>query len=170
MITINIIIYSFILFIIIFFLHIIIWRTIRPKKQIIYLLAIFIFIPILLVTVLLFYIKMNFNFLQDLILIFLLYFALAGVYIQTYPAIQAWSPSLFFIYLIGKNKNGININNISNVLNQKNLITDRFNDLKNDDLITISNNKIIILTNKGKFLVNLFIIYRRFLGLKEGEG
>jgi hypothetical protein len=104
----------------------------------------------------------------EITLILILHYAISVVYIQTYPAIQAWSPSLLLVNIIGNKKN-VDLKIIKKYFDETNLITDRLKDLEDEDLICINNN-IITLTTKGKLLSNIFYYYRKTLGLKEGIG
>jgi hypothetical protein len=167
----NIIIISILTFITVFIAHIIIWRTIKPKNQITWLLIIFIVAPIIILLTL--FIINDASDLQGSILSILLYYALAGVYIQTYPAIQANCPSLFITYFIGKHLNGVDLNEIKNIVDSKCLtkVDTRIEDLVKDGFVKIDPSKKITLTSKGDLLATLFILYRsKFLGLTEGEG
>ena len=172
MIKLNVIFYPFIIFIIILILHIIIWRVSKPQKQIVTLFLVFLLLPcsLLIITfIILYLLKINPISIEDFILILLFYFTLSGVYIQTFPSIQAGSPSLFIVNLIGRNNKPISTEIINKGIRKENFINDRIDDLKKERLIIINNNS-IILTKRGKVLSSVFILYRKFIGLKEGEG
>ncbi|OHD69338.1 MAG: hypothetical protein A2W19_05360 [Spirochaetes bacterium RBG_16_49_21] len=165
---------SLLIFSVILLIHIIYWRLSKPKKQIKALFLIFIIIPLFISIVAGLFIMINiimFVSLSELLLIIILYTALSCAYIQTYPAIQAWSPSLLLVNLIGSSKEPIKLEKLRDVIDENKLIKDRVIDLETEGLIHISKqNKSIILALKGKILAAFFIIYRRFIGLKPGEG
>ena len=173
MISYNIILYPFALFVIILILHILIWRIKRPGRQIIFIFLLFIIIPIFIVLVS-FYLFLKFKSglisIEDLLLMLLFYIALSGVYIQTYPSIQARSPSLLIVNLIGRNKKPTDKNDIQKRIPKDNFINERMADLEAENLIRYNKDDSITITKKGIILSQLFILYRRFIGLKEGEG
>ena len=167
MIEFNVIYKSFLIFFMVLFFHILIWRILKPKKHITSLLLVFIIIPFLFLGCLL---KIFFNTIDEFLLVILLHFALSFVYIQTYPAIQAWSPSLFITFLLGQSNKAFSIKEISEQIGEDSLVNDRVEDLQKEGLIVISQDSLIFLTRKGYFLANIFILYRKILGLEEGKG
>ena len=87
---------------------------------------------------------------EDLLLMLLFYIALAGVYIQTYPAIQAESPSLFLVNLIGRNKKPMDKKEILKRIQKDNFINERMADLEGEGLIKCKNSDDnITITKKG---------------------
>ncbi len=174
MIKLSIILYPIALFIIILILHILIWRIRRPQKQIIIIFLIFIIIPIFAILAFFFLypkVRINLISIEDLFLMLLFYIALAGVYIQTYPAIQAESPSLFIVNLIGKNKKPMDKKEILKRIQKDNFINERMLDLEAEGLIKRrKSDGNITITKKGLILSEIFIFYRKFIGLKEGKG
>lgn len=174
MIEFSNIFYPFALFIFILIFHILIWRIRRPKKQIISMFLIFIIIPglIILASFCIFLIvKIKLISIEDLLLMLLLYIGLAGVYIQTYPSIQAGSPSLLIINIIGRSKKPIDKVKIQRIMKKDDFINDRLVDLEVERLIKYKDSDdSIAITRKGLILSDIFILYRKFIGLKEGEG
>jgi hypothetical protein len=155
-----------------FCIHVVVWRLARPKQQILALMVIFYFIPV--AFALLYWLLALQTVSPDIFWpALILYIALAGVYIQVYPAFQANCPTLFIVNFIGKHKEGVGLEEIQSIIDKVGLtkLDDRVNDLVNDDLISVRENGSINLTNKGKFLSMLFVLYRqKLLGLTEGEG
>jgi hypothetical protein len=155
-----------------FCFHVIVWRFARPKQQIRALLVIFYFIPT--TFTILYWLLESRTVSPDIIWpALILYIALAGVYIQVYPAFQTNCPTLFIVNFIGKNKQGVRLEEIQSIIDKVGLtkLDERVNDLINDDLICVRESGAIDLTNKGKFLSMLFVLYRqKLLGLTEGEG
>jgi hypothetical protein len=161
-----------VLFALIFLVHVIYWRSIKPKDQITPLLAIFAAVPLIPVAVCCI-IDPRLIHQADLWLSLILYYAAAGVYIQTYPSIQANCPSLYIVNYIGRKKKGAAIKDIQKAVEKKRLtgLSERVKDLVSDGFIRTISGKKIDLTNKGKALAMLFIIYRTgLLGLEEGKG
>ena len=127
MIKLSVIFYPIILLVIILILHILIWRIKRPKKQILFLFSIFIIIPIFIILAFFFlYLKVRSDLvtIEDLWLMLLFYIVLAGVYIQTYPSMQAGSPSLLIVNIIGRNKKPTDKKEIQNRIQKDNFINE----------------------------------------------
>lgn len=170
----GIICYPFALFILIFVLHILIWRVRRPEKQIISMFLIFVIIPDFLI--LAFFCVSQITgigllVLKDMLLILLLYTGLAGVYIQTYPSIQAGSPSLLIVHIIGRSKEPSNKKEIRERIQVENFIDRRLADLEAEKLIRYrEKDGSVTITRKGLILSDIFILYRRFIGMEEGKG
>jgi len=163
----------FVIFILMFALHVLVWRIKTPGKQILSLFLIFIFFPYFLFLI----IYCIYRFLgygpsfEDTILMLLLYSGLAGVYIQTYPSIQACSPTLMIVYMIGRNKKPYNTAEIKEMIKSEDFLEERLEDLKAEKLIRYTESKdSITITQRGSILSGIFILYRRFLGLEEGKG
>ncbi|MBF0441916.1 MAG: hypothetical protein HQK54_08440 [Oligoflexales bacterium] len=99
------------------------------------------------------------------------YLAFSFAYIQTYPAVQAYSPSLRIISLIGSSKNGLSKDEIvKGAFNLGSDCMERFEDLLTENFIMINEGNKLILSKKGALLAAVFFRYRRFLGLSTGEG
>jgi len=166
----SIILNSFIIYFTIIGFHIIIWRTLKPKKHIVTLFGIFILLPFLFfVMAILVRIHSGVG-IQDILLTALLYFALAGVYIQTYPAVQGWSPSLRMVYFIGTAEKGMDINELSKKFDDNILIKGHLKNLEYENFVKLSDTGGISLTSKGNIMASVFLLYRKLLGFKEGEG
>jgi len=158
-------------FFIIFILHVIIWRTKKPPNEIMTILSLFIIAPTLFFLALLaFNYFHNFTNTNFIISVFLLYFALACAYVQTYPAAQANAPSLQIIYFIHKSgKKGLSEGEINQNFTNNNLVVERIDDLVKENFVYQENNK-ILLTKKGRIFINIFWFYRRLFGLEFGQG
>ncbi len=116
-------------------------------------------------------VKLELILIEDLLLMLLLYIGLAGAYIQTYPSIQTGSPSLLIINIIGMSKKPINKVKIQKIIKKDDFINDRLVDLKIERLIKYEeSDDSIVITKKGLILSDIFILYRKFIGLKEGGG
>ena len=154
--------------------HIAVRRIFKPESHIISLFMVFVFIPVPLLLAgfgILSVLQIGLLSIDNFLLILLLYLAVSGVYIQTYPAIQAWSPSLLMTYIIGKNKQPISIDEIRKMINRENLIKDKIYELENEGLINICpKDNSICLTAWGRLLSGIFLSYRKIIRLEEGKG
>jgi len=167
MIEFKLIIFTALIFVFTVAIHIVYCRTQKPKRHIEDLVLLFILIPIIISIALLLSGCIGF---QICLLATLLYLALSGVYIQTYPAIQANSPSLYILYLIGNSEKGLTKSDIETKLDVKQLIGNKVTELEDEELIVVKNKTDVSLTFKGKVLALIFVVYRGVLGLKEGRG
>jgi hypothetical protein len=152
-----------------FLVHVIAWRLLKPKAQIAYLFGIFFFLPLAVY----FCLVISYHNRLDLSLAVLLDLAVASVYVQTYPAIQANCPSLFIVHIIGRSKDGLALGSVRQRIEKVGLtsLDARVNDLFNDRLISTSKDDAVHLSLSGKFLALVIVVLRqRILGLKEGEG
>lgn len=150
--------------------HIIIWRAVKPRKHIITLFVFFILLPFVFFVILILvrvYYGMG---IQDITLISLLYFAMACVYIQTYPAVQGWSPSLRMVYFIGTAEKGMDINELSKKFEDNILVKGPLKNLEQENFVKLSDTGGISLSSKGNIMASVFLLYRKLLGFKEGEG
>ncbi|MFH1442347.1 MAG: hypothetical protein ABIH18_09965 [Candidatus Omnitrophota bacterium] len=170
----SVLICGFILFIIAFMLHILIWRVKRPNNTAKALIILFNSILISGIIILL-WLAYNYPDLsilpRDFIsyaYIILLFFSLFAVYILSYPAIEADSPSLVITTRIAQaGKAGLSYEEIKELLRDDLLVEPRLKDLINARLIDL-NNSIYKINAKGVFFIQPFIIYRNFLGLGKG--
>jgi hypothetical protein len=149
------------------------WRIRNPKNDLFGLALILFSVPIFIVIL---YIKMEniyiFNRLSvsGLFAIFILYFSLAFGYIMSYPAIQAISPSLEILMLIGRAKNRMMTKeDIIKNINNKLILTNRLLDLKRCKLVK-QKEKYYELTLIAKIIMLIFNYYRKLIGLSEGKG
>ncbi len=152
-------IFSILFFLVALIFQIFVWRIIKVKKIIFWLFFIFfVFMPVFMAFTITFEIKT-----------FFLYFLIAAAYIQTFPAIQADSPTLKIINLIGNSKEGISKEKITKAFSEYSLREERISDLITEGFL-IKDNENFVLTKKGLLLAKLFIAYRKILGIGEGKG
>lgn len=154
-------------FLLILIVHIVVWNIIKPKSEIISLIAIFLIFPTPIAVLFLFCYR------QIPILDFvsgaILYLALAGVYLQTYPAFTCVIPSFNILKIIKKaGGQGITISEIKKEFSLNELIGSRIELLESDNLIRRQDDK-LKLTLSGNALARFFILYRKILGLPLGE-
>lgn len=106
---------------------------------------------------------------QELLFTTVLYFVFAGVYVQTYPAVQATAPSLEIVHIVGRSKTGLTLAEVLEASESARRINERVEDLFQEGFIN-SEGDTISLTTKGKLLALTFVKYREILGLEEGKG
>jgi len=157
-------------------IHIMIWRAIRPVKQLFYLGIIFILIPSSIY--ILFFSLSQTSACSGKYLVspfsmafgFLWHFTLSSVYIASYPLFQAECPSLKIILAVSSSMpGGMTAEAIDRLFSEKVLLDDRLKDLFDERFIFQKNGKYII-SRKGRVVSVFFLIYRRLLGLPLGEG
>jgi hypothetical protein len=167
--------YAFLIFLACLFLHILIWRVRLPVRQIPLLGIIFIVLPLTVVIII--YLFLGFSNVTgfrslsrtDLLAVFLLHFSLAGVYIFSYPAAQAISPSLKMLLYIRSSRGGSTLEELLSGFDERELFEERIRDLIGESLVAEGPDG-IELTFSGKRLVGVFIFIRRLLGLPIGKG
>lgn len=170
----NIIIYGFLVFFVCLTIHIFFWKIKPPKNSTWILFLMFLIIP----TVIFLWIIIGLENLKniihlsvlDLVEILILHLSLSLVYISSYPAAEAVSPSLDIILLIASSeKQKITKENIIKQYTEKKLITERVEDLRKSNII-IEKGECFELKPAGKFMIYFFILYRRILGLPAQGG
>ncbi len=161
----SILVAGFGLFIGIFIGHVLIWRLKRPKNDVAVLFFLFLLVPI--PVVLAFQVFMP---VIDLMLAYILHFALAAAYIASYPAAQAHSPSLDILYYIGSSSRGkLCEDEIISRYQMMGLVADRIEDLKIGGMVEEHNGS-FTLRPLSMIILKFYIIYRKCLGLEFGEG
>lgn len=166
-------IYGFGVFLSLTFLQILIWNFFEVKKVILSLFLIFLVLPLfigggLFLANQMTYIRLFKGFFTGQFLLV----SLGLAYIQTFPAIQAKSPTLLIMLFLLKKKDvgGASKDEIFLELSHEKILEDRVEDLKKDLLAKPGVNESMELTWVGKLLAILFISYRRLLGLPTGQG
>jgi len=157
-------------------LHILVWRIIRPLKHLVWLGVIFIILP-LFIYILLSYLSHTLTGLSkyftspfSIAFSLLWHLSLSSAYIMSYPLFQADCPSLKIIMAVSASMpEGMTLESINNFFSEDILLYDRLDDLVDDGLILVKNDKCEI-SLKGRLLSIFFSIYRRSLGLPLGEG
>ncbi len=98
----------------------------------------------------------------------LLSLALAAGYVMTYPAIEVESPTLVMIQAIARRGDeGLARATLFEQLNDEVLVAPRVRDLLSEGLAVERDGR-LHLSARGHRLVNLFFIWRRVLGAREG--
>lgn len=155
------------LFFLCLFVHIIIWRFRHPRRHGLALFMIFV-MPIFNLAIL----RLLYPFFTwlDFASIALLHLAMSFAYIQTYPAVQALSPSLRILILVRNSMPaGIKEADILEFFNSKQILEDRIHDLTVSHLASETNGALQI-TTKGRLFIWPFLLLRKILGLPPGKG
>lgn len=173
------------LFLFSFAVHILVWRIIRPDKQMLWLTIVFILFPIL--GCLAFQIfgagssGIGTNWLSSF-LILLLTILLSAAYIMSYPPIQAGCPSLKIILSVNDSgPEGMTEESIHRVFSEDILVSERLEDLVNDGLIFVKHtpsnhdlvslkNDTLVISRQGYLIARMFASYRKILDLPFGKG
>lgn len=160
-------------------LHVLIWWRRHPKSHIIALALIFIVVPTVVGII-----GLGLNWLEllpkgagiipisisDWPLVFLLHYALAGAYIMSYPAVQAVSPSLTMLLIVGSAApRGLTYDELRSHFNSKELLQARLHDLKEGSL-AVEVDGWFRLTWRGLLLIRFTGFLRSLLGLPQGKG
>lgn len=101
--------------------------------------------------------------------VLLLHFALSSAYILSYPAVEAISPTLAIALFLGNSDTASVYEELAMIFPDESILTPRIIDLIEANLVR-RNNETLSLTLRGRILVNSFIAFRSFIGLKEGRG
>ena len=144
-------------------------RLYKPKKEIMYILIVFIVFPSI-VFVALFFIRDYSQEILKFVVIAEIHYAMSLAFIQTYPVLKIEIPTFKILILLKDAKNiGLTKSELKELMPEKELFMDRLIDLKNDGLISQSNGN-ISLNPPGRFLAQIFYNYRRLLGFSTGQG
>lgn len=100
----------------------------------------------------------------------LLHFSLTCAYLQTYPVLQALSPSLLILLIVGDaGPEGLSEKEVLSHFGPKQLLEDRIEDLLDANLAYESGSS-LQLTTTGQLTVFLLTNLRKILGLPPGQG
>lgn len=173
MINWTILAFPIVLFTVFFVIHVFWWRLFHPRSHISALILCFLVFPaIVLLLCLLIGGDWRVTALvrPKIAYAVLFYCCIAGAYILTYPAIQAWSPSLYIVYLIRNSGKTLSRAEIAERISAESLINERIQDLLDEGLLRSESNGTVYLSAKGNALALFFIKFRQLLGLGEGGG
>lgn len=154
------------LFVLLLVFHILVWRLIKPKGEIIPLVGSFVLCPLLLMLMQYLFFPLQLG--NEMWLGWLLYFVLAGCYIQTYPAITTEIPSLKIVLLL-HSCGSLSEREIVAAFTQHEMFQSRVELLKQDYLIDMDGTT-PKLSYTGRLLAKVFLAYRAFLGAEIGKG
>ncbi len=175
-----VILYGFVLFVVCFLTHVIIWRLRHPKHQALTLCVIFFVVPVL-CNIVVFngfdnngqsaIIKHLFSLgVGDLLLICLLHFALSAAYIFSYPAAQAGCPTFIILAIIKSSMpHGVTRDEVLTYFSEQQLFDSRIDDLVDEKLI-VNKDEWLEITKKGRLILSAFSTLRKAFGLPVGKG
>lgn len=156
------------LFLICLFVHVFIWRFWHPRRHGLALLMIFV-LPIFILAILLPNLWAAFTWL-DFASVTLFHLSLSFAYIQTYPAVQALSPSLRILILVQTSMPaGMSEAEVLKFFDAEQILDDRIHDLTVSHLVSEINGALEI-TTKGRLFILPFLLLRKILGLPQGKG
>ena len=171
----NLFFYDLLLIALAFLLHLIIWKIRLPKRQIIALVGIFLFVLIL-GTIFLFKFsgRINWNIMPsrnffEIIQFILLFISIAAAYVVSYPAIEADSPTLVIIKAVSKaGSGGLDEDRLERMMNDDLLVIPRIKDMVSDKMVCFDGKR-YKLTPKGIAMARVFLSYRNIIrGAKGG--
>lgn len=148
-------------------LHVIIWRLVYIKREMLSLALLFLVSPVALVVVA--GIAGYFGPVEAFA-VALISLSLSAAYIQFYPGIKVDVPSFRILMLLDESgKSGMSETRLVARIGEGELFSSKVDELENDHLVVRDGNK-IQLTADGRVLALAFIWYRRLLGLGAGKG
>ncbi len=171
----EILVSGIVVFIASIFIHILIWRVRSPGQRGLTLFFIFFILPLI---IWLFYSVFAFmgvlpmGYGPGLIegaAILLLHYSLSAAYIMTYPAVEALSPTLVIALFMGESSTATAHEELIRLFPEESILTPRIMDLARAKLVRLDN-ETLSLTFRGRVLIQFFILFRAFIGLKPGRG
>ncbi|MBI5643860.1 MAG: hypothetical protein HY954_10355 [Deltaproteobacteria bacterium] len=142
-----------------------------PKNRPLALLVIFIMLPAV-ISAAVFFLAPSGGYLlsiNDLLAGCLLALGISSAYVLTYPAVEALSPSLMMLTLIGNSTKGLSAKELSDHFVEDLVLSPRIKDLMEDGLVK-GDGGYLRLTLGGVVLVRFFCFFRAFIGLGIGKG
>jgi hypothetical protein len=148
--------------------HVALWRIVRVKHQILWLLVIFFFLPS---AVFAWGLGSPEGTNETLVLSYFLLLSFSGLYILLFPCAQAASPSLVILLLLELHRaeGGLTKNEVLQAMKSDTLFQDGLKDLHNDGLFRDADIR-PGLSHVGRLVAAAFFYYRRILRLPRGEG
>jgi hypothetical protein len=170
----NVIFDGVLLFFLCFAVHVVIWRIRTPWGSSLILLFIFLGLPFGVFLLLLTDVGGMRHALHldrtGLLEILLLHVSLAGVYISSYPAARAFSPSLDILVMISTSQEKkMREDELASRFSDLRLVDARIDDLKEYRFITEEDGR-FVLRPAGRLIARTFMLYRTLLGLPMGGG
>jgi hypothetical protein len=105
----------------------------------------------------------------EALLSLVLHTALSCAYVQTYPAVQAQSPTLAILLAVGSAADGLTDAGIVQALDANGLVAERATDLLRNGLLVREGSRVRP-SRIGHFMAVAFGAYRRWLGLSRLGG
>jgi len=171
----RILLSGIIIFIISILIHVLIWRIRFPRQRGLTLFFVFFLLPLIIWLLYLFFAFTGVlppGYGPELIdgaAILLLHFSLSAAYIMTYPAVEALSPTLVIALFMGESSTATAYEELSRLFPEESILTPRIMDLVGAKLVRL-NSETLSMTLRGRMLLQFFICFRAFIGLKPGKG
>lgn len=165
-------------FLLILLVHVLVWRTHRPSRQMLWLFTAFIILPDLCYIMLSLLARQIMGIpdgcflysLSNLFFILIWHNTLSAAYIMTYPPIQTGCPSLNIVTAVySAMPRGLTSEEINRLFSGEALLSERIEEMMGDRLIGLKNGA-WGLTFTGRFIRTGFSVYRKLLKLPLGEG
>ncbi|MBI3252609.1 MAG: hypothetical protein HYZ52_04775 [Candidatus Omnitrophica bacterium] len=159
---------GFFLFSFFLVVHLVVWRCIRIRREIIWLAYLFLLAALPVLWGVASWRRWSFG---ESYAVGAVYFSLAVFYLQTYPAIKADVPTFRILLFIQAHPNqDLDMSHLCDEIGgRKDLHSDKIREMQDDALIT-SRDGNLHLSRAGRLFADFFIGYRRLLGLKTGAG
>ncbi len=151
--------------------HVVLWNVRRPKGHFLDLIVVFFVAPFIATAAAAWVGLVGSGYTAlDWASVVLLHTSLAGAYIMGYPAIQASTPTLAMLLVIGgKMPEGATYEELRSSINVDGLMDPRLRDLEVSGF-AVESDGVYSLTARGRAFLRPFLIYRRLLGLPTGKG
>ncbi len=146
-------------------LHVIVWRVRRPESYRAWLPTLAVIFGPLAAAIAWFIVPTP----LDVTALLLLHGSLAAVYVIGYTLVSAFSPSVELLKLLDRTPAGIPIASLRLPFSAGVLIEDRIDNLMAAGLVR-QNGSRVELGPRGARLTGLVLLYRRAIGLRDGEG
>ncbi len=150
-----------------FVLHVLIWRLVDVKREMLSLMLLFVAAPVAMIVT-----ASITGYLGpvETFAVALVSLSLSATYIQFYPGIKVDVPSFRILMLLDESgEAGMSETRLVARIGEGKLFSSKVDELENDRLVVRVDNK-IRLSTAGKILALAFIWYRRLLGLEAGKG
>jgi hypothetical protein len=154
-----------VLFLLSLALHVIVWRVRRPESYRAWLPTLAVIFGPLAAAIAWFIAPTP----LDVAALLLLHGSLAAVYVIGYTLVSAFSPSVELMKLLDRTPAGIPISSLRLPFSAGVLIDDRIDNLAASGLVRRSGSR-LELGPRGARLTRLVLLYRRAIGLRDGEG
>lgn len=175
----KILLAGFLVFSICLLLHVAVWRRRYPKNRPAALVLIFIVFPVVLASVGLGLERLSILAgvdnavglsLIDLLAVYLLHFSLSSSYILSYPAVEAVSPSLLILLMIGDSRSaGLRYDDMLHCFDDGDLLQPRIQDLIDAGWI-VETNGFFRVASRGAGILLFYMFLHRLIGTPKGKG
>jgi hypothetical protein len=151
--------------------HVVWWRLRRPAADMAAIFGVFFLLPSIAYAALVIGGALGIAAISSVqvILSFVLHLALSCAYVQTYPAVQAQSPTLCILLAVRAARDGLDEAGIGRALDMGGLVGERANDLLRNGLLVREGTRMLA-SREGHAMAIAFGAYRGWLGLSRFGG